>query len=57
MTPSPRRTVRCILGIHRMAEVEHHHWECLRCWHANPACSNCGGEHDPTRVTVCVVSR
>lgn len=32
----PRRGLRCLLGLHQVAEVEHHYYECLRCWTPQP---------------------
>lgn len=56
LPPRPRRGLRCRLHMHRWGEVEHRHWECLRCWEPASRCENCGGEHDPTVLTICIVT-
>ena len=32
-------------------------WRCDRCPTVPPACSNCGGQHNPNAFTVCSVTR
>lgn len=47
---------RCLLGLHRWVRVVDD-WYCTRCHRGPKTCTNCGGVHDPTEITVCVYVR
>lgn len=55
-----RRPFRCWLGFHRWEKHTdgwEHTYTCTRCPATPKPCTNCGKQHDPNAITVCVVTR
>lgn len=50
-----RRGFRCRIGLHAWEPAGTDRWECECCGQHPPTCPNCGGEHRPGVITICIV--
>lgn len=57
-----RFRLRCFFGFHKWEAmpqgkyiIRKPGWWCRRCGYIPPLCGNCGGRHDPAKITLCIV--